>query len=43
MATKIYASTNREADRDILALPRATERRMRIHTSSGIQQPWCQK
>jgi hypothetical protein len=43
MATMIYVSTNREADRDILALLRATERRMRIHTSSGIPQPWCQK
>jgi hypothetical protein len=43
MANKIYVFTNREADRDILALPHATERCLRIHTSSGIQQPWCQK
>jgi hypothetical protein len=43
MATNIYVSTNREAGRNILALPRATERRLHIHTSSEIQQPWCQK
>jgi hypothetical protein len=43
MATKIYVSTNREADSYILALLHTTERRMRIHTSRRNLQPWCQK
>jgi hypothetical protein len=43
MATKRNVSTYREADRNILTLPHATERHVRIHTSSGIPQPWCQK
>ncbi len=43
MANMIYVSTNWAADRNILALLRVTERRLRIHTSGGIQKSWCQK